>query len=129
LVASAARTTVLIPNTELDIYIPSCGLAFEYQGHQHFYWNSKCGGLQSQKLRDLQKRNTCEQLGISLIQLPFWWDLKADTLTSLVHQIRPDLVCSGSLSALLQPPIPGNVMLRVGFLSAQQWIDVPAVGH
>ena len=55
---------------ELDIYIPSIKLAFEYQGIQHFKAVEHWGGqkqLEKQQEHDQRKARICEGLGICLI--------------------------------------------------------------
>src|SRR5947209_6590090 len=51
---------------ELDIFLPTLSLAFEYQGRQHFQPVTffVLGDLPK---RDNEKRTLCEQAGISLV--------------------------------------------------------------
>jgi hypothetical protein len=79
---------------ELDIYIPALHLAFEYQGKQHYLHDPQevlfAGKAQTE--RDALKREYCKSVGITLIEVPYWW--KASSLSSLVSTIlaqRPDL--------------------------------------
>lgn len=51
---------------ELDVYIPSVQLAFEYQGELHYQKYAKLDK------RDEQKRRACEAEGITLIEIPYW---------------------------------------------------------
>lgn len=67
---SSVSTTT--PSIELDFYLPSVKLAFEYQGDQHFEQTFR-GDVQNQMERDNVKRQLCKQLGISLIEIPYWW--------------------------------------------------------
>jgi hypothetical protein len=59
---------------ELDGYCKDLGIAFEYQGEQHFRLVSKYKmtekTLEKQKNRDEFKRNKCKELGIILIVVP-----------------------------------------------------------
>ena len=52
---------------ELDIWIPSLNLAFEYQGEQHY-------DDEDVMKRDEQKRSACAKKSIHLIEIPHTWD-------------------------------------------------------
>jgi hypothetical protein len=52
---------------ELDIWIPSLNLAFEYQGEQHY-------DDEDVMKRDEQKRSACAKKRIHLIEIPHTWD-------------------------------------------------------
>lgn len=57
---------------ELDIFVPSLNLAFEYQGEQHFHPIEVWGGakaLEAQQERDRRKADLCEANGIDLIYI------------------------------------------------------------
>jgi hypothetical protein len=71
------NTMVLGNRWELDGYCQELNLAFEYHGEQHYeadcYFNlKKDGGLQKQQLRDQEKRLRCQELGIKLIEIPYF---------------------------------------------------------
>jgi hypothetical protein len=61
-------------NLELDIYNPELSLAFEYQGRQHYsftpFFHSSYNDFVKQQERDVFKRQRCEELGITLIEIP-----------------------------------------------------------
>ena len=84
-------------NLELDIYIPKLSLAIEYQGiyeffrilnsdntflfykkkkkgGQHYDWHFLYGSPEMQKKRDSEKRMLCSRVGITLVEIPFWWN-------------------------------------------------------
>lgn len=66
---------------ELDIYIPSKKLAFEYQGIQHFQAVEHWGGqakLEIQKEHDSRKKRICEEKGICLICINYDEELTND---------------------------------------------------
>ncbi|MCK4392664.1 hypothetical protein KAX17_07125 [Candidatus Bipolaricaulota bacterium] len=59
---------------ELDVYVPSRKLAFEYQGQQHFHplqmWGGKAA-LEKTKERDARKRTLCTKVGVKLVQIDY----------------------------------------------------------
>eukprot|EP01127_Copromyxa_protea_P002547 TRINITY_DN1244_c0_g2_i3.p1 TRINITY_DN1244_c0_g2~~TRINITY_DN1244_c0_g2_i3.p1 ORF type:complete len:219 (+),score=47.02 TRINITY_DN1244_c0_g2_i3:961-1617(+) len=76
---------------ELDLWIPSRNIAFEYQGEQHYHDFVQIFGrgadLYSYYLRDQEKKNQCAAEGISLIYVPYWWDMSSSSLQEIiVHQ-------------------------------------------
>jgi hypothetical protein len=76
---------------ELDVYIPSLELALEYQGEQHYKPAFEMHERAQQKRRDYDKEQRCKELGISLVQIPYWWNCTIDTLYSTIHRHRPDI--------------------------------------
>ena len=59
---------------ELDIYIPTLRVAFEYQGQQHFHPIKHWGGQAALKMlqaRDARKVEICKQQGINLITIDY----------------------------------------------------------
>jgi len=57
---------------ELDIFIPSLAVAYEYQGEQHFGENAALLNLSLYRRCDLVKERFCSHLGISLLDVSFW---------------------------------------------------------
>lgn len=61
---------------ELDCYNDSLKIALEYQGEQHYKWPNFTGQSYSQfvqqRYRDEIKRRLCKDLGIKLIEVPYY---------------------------------------------------------
>ena len=59
---------------ELDIFVPACRLAIEYQGQQHFRavaaWGGE-GALRGVQERDRKKAGLCAREGIKLVLVDF----------------------------------------------------------
>ena len=73
---------------QLDIFIPELNLAFEYQGEQHYTFHYLYGHPEERQMRDAEKKIKCAEAGITLIEVPYWWDKAAgDFVTTLcAHQ-------------------------------------------
>jgi len=82
-----------------DICVPSLNLAFEYQGHQHFYDHVLFGDVKSHQARDEERREVCKYLAMTLIEVPYWWQRDKESILSLLHKYRPDIV----------PNVPGRI--------------------
>lgn len=75
---------------ELDVYMPSIGLAFEYQGEQHYvHQGFRTGSGAMQATMDEEKRRLCLGAGIKLIEIPYWWDHQIDTLKATIARYCP----------------------------------------
>jgi hypothetical protein len=48
------------------------------------------------------KEKMCKENGITLVQIPYWWDRKYESLASTIYSHRPDLFQEPSLGT----PIP-----------------------
>jgi hypothetical protein len=78
---------------ELDIFIESMNLAFEYQGKQHYQVDIYFG-KENLFMRDEQKRISCRMHNISLIRIPYYLNNIEELLQYLKLEIskeRPDL--------------------------------------
>ena len=76
----------------LDIYLPKEKLAIEYQGEGHFKDIYALGNRWRQKQRDEEKRKICLENGITLIEIPYWWNWKESTLIGTIREKRVDLL-------------------------------------
>ena len=64
---------------EVDVFLPSLNLAFEFQ-ERHHYIVSECvmKPLAEIQKRDALKKELAQQQGITLITVPCWWDGRPD---------------------------------------------------
>jgi hypothetical protein len=70
------KSPVTKKNLELDCYNPDLKIALEYNGKQHYtytpHFHRSKKDFYSQVHRDDWKRNKCKELGIKLIEVPYW---------------------------------------------------------
>ena len=70
---------------ELDVFIPSVNLGFEYQGEQHYDdIPSAFSQLELYQSRDREKEELSEKQQIKLITIPYWWDKSQSSLFSSI---------------------------------------------
>lgn len=75
---------------ELDVYIPSLKLGFEYQGIQHFKAITHWGGeeqLKKQQEHDKRKKEICKWLGIRLICVNYDEPLNSEYILSRINDM------------------------------------------
>jgi hypothetical protein len=47
--------------------------------------------MDERRQMDLMKEKLCKENGITLVQVPYWWDRKYETLAATIYSHRPDL--------------------------------------
>eukprot|EP01124_Arcella_intermedia_P012701 TRINITY_DN19044_c0_g2_i1.p1 TRINITY_DN19044_c0_g2~~TRINITY_DN19044_c0_g2_i1.p1 ORF type:complete len:446 (+),score=129.38 TRINITY_DN19044_c0_g2_i1:700-2037(+) len=80
---------------ELDIWVPLYNIAIEYQGEHHFHdlcaAYGPTGTVSLYTKRDIKKKETCKEKGITLITIPYWWDRHKESLSSTLHHALPEV--------------------------------------
>jgi len=104
----------------IDIFIPSLNLGFEYQGQQHYdvrfpsEANATIRTFDRYK-KDDEKRNACKTLGITLIEVPYWWDGSKSSLISTIRSSREDMktiLPDSGVEEIPKEMVPLNKKLR-----------------
>ena len=74
---------------ELDLFIPSLNIAFEYQGEQHFdeLISNGFSPLEVYQSNDHQKSELCKFYSIKLMIVPYWWDSSPSSLLSSISSL------------------------------------------
>ena len=71
---------------ELDVFIPSLSLAFEYQGKQHYQEVGVFNPSRTYQQRDEEKRILCASNNIKLIEVPYWWNRTQESLREMINK-------------------------------------------
>lgn len=67
-------------------------VASEYQGEQHYHEVPIFGPLEVMQRRDAEKRRLCEEMGVRLVEVPYWWDGQLASLACTLHRRFPTLL-------------------------------------
>jgi hypothetical protein len=78
----------------LDAFLPKYRVAFEYHGEQHFHDVYPFGAQRYYAERDRYKRIACHDHDITLIEIPYWWDFKQESLLATIFQHRSDMLAT-----------------------------------
>ena len=108
---------------ELDIYLPDENIGFEYQGQQHYYDIFAMGSRWHQRQRDAEKRKLCLQRGITLIEVPYWWDRSTESLAGAIKEQREDINFPSNVGEPI-PKLPPKGFPSKGIsalMHAEQW--------
>jgi len=63
----------------------------EYNGEQHYLhipYSVHARTVHFVHNRDKEKRDKCEKNGITLINIPYWWDLKKESVLELLSRAK-----------------------------------------
>eukprot|EP00026_Physarum_polycephalum_P002873 Phypoly_transcript_02882.p1 GENE.Phypoly_transcript_02882~~Phypoly_transcript_02882.p1 ORF type:complete len:833 (+),score=72.23 Phypoly_transcript_02882:121-2619(+) len=91
---------------ELDVWIPKKNIGFEFQDLYHYVttWYAQ-HTLDHIHQKDAIKKESVEQMGITLVFVPCWWDGTLGSLAATIHSLRPELISYSKASPIhLNPP-------------------------
>jgi len=98
-------------NMELDIWIPSLKLAFEYQREEKAWLFGKKYNKRlqmEQEQRYTEKIHLLQEIGIILIIVYRWWDEEISSLVATIHKSCPSLAEKHFASPMEGIPIPNQ---------------------
>jgi hypothetical protein len=100
---------------QLDVYFPDLMLGLEYQGEAHYGHSSfKREDTTSLMKRDAEKKLQAAKLGITLVEVPYWWDGSKLQLEATIQQHRPDLIDKAQVEPIsLTIPAPYKKPRRI----------------
>jgi hypothetical protein len=98
----------------LDFFIPSQRLGFELHGEQHY---NNLPFFTNPKERDKNKSNLCTT--IDLIVIPYWWNLKKESVAGEIHMKREELFNDGKLKLECIPEKPTVITQPKGLRKAR----------
>ena len=74
-------------SVQFDIFLISRNIAFEYHGKQHYEdIPSNFAPLELFNRRDKEKKALCEEFGIHLIIIPYWWNNQLNSLSNTINK-------------------------------------------
>lgn len=76
-------------------------------GAQHYHQTNVFGDVGERVVLDAEKEVACIAADISLITVPYWWDMRRESLLKTILDKRPDLrskISPGKLDPSLIPP-------------------------
>lgn len=108
---------------ELDVYLPELELGIEYNGEHHYHDNPFFGGLELYQRRDNEKRKICQEKGIKLVTIPYWWDNTIQSFVATLYWSFPELIESAISS---QSGEGGDYMRNLlEDVKAKKWSPIP----
>jgi hypothetical protein len=107
---------------ELDIFLPTENIAFEYHG-EHHYWDVYHLGNYWQKIqRDKERREYCELNDITLFEIPYWWDKQVPSLLATIYKQRKDLIPDPGLGKSIPMDFEGIISGKESeLMHGQEW--------
>ena len=70
---------------QFDVFLVDKNIAFEYHGQQHYEDIPAFAPTELYKKRDSEKEILCQEFGIQLIIVPYWWNNSVQTLKQILE--------------------------------------------
>ena len=77
---------------ELDIFLPQLKVGIEYNGEHHYHEIPFFGPLEVIQRRDREKQELCQEIGVSLVTIPYWWDKQKESLMATLWRECPQVL-------------------------------------
>ncbi len=78
-----------------------------------------------QKQNDVEKKKLCLERGITLIEVPYWWDQQTKSLVATIRDQRPDIKFPSTLEGGYPiSKVPSKGFPSIGLpelMHAEQW--------
>jgi hypothetical protein len=81
----------------------------EYQGEIHYFDIPIYGNLGRRQKNDKHKVAVSADMGITVIQIPFWWDKSPQSLISTIKMQRPDLLQHYPSGKAIPTTVPSQI--------------------
>eukprot|EP01114_Cavostelium_apophysatum_P021346 TRINITY_DN7423_c0_g1_i1.p1 TRINITY_DN7423_c0_g1~~TRINITY_DN7423_c0_g1_i1.p1 ORF type:complete len:1013 (-),score=259.24 TRINITY_DN7423_c0_g1_i1:4-3042(-) len=76
---------------KFDVFVPSLNIAVDYRSQKYFLWTPLYGAYDSYHRLAEEKRKACQDAGITLIEIPFWWNKSRSALGLTILRSSPEL--------------------------------------
>ena len=75
-------------SAQFDLFIPKLNLAIEFHGIHHYKELPSFGSIDMYQQRDEEKEKLCAEHGISLVVVPYTWDLSTSQLQEFISNSK-----------------------------------------
>jgi len=86
-----------------DVFIPELSLAVQYIRDAHEFFQERVFGILKVSTSLANKRQKSFDNGVTLIEVPFWWDRSVHSLAAMITIVRPDHIIVNKNSKVKNP--------------------------
>jgi len=87
----------------ISVYVPQHKLGFDYYVDPNTNGQYAVGANYNFNFFHNAKKLVCEKAGITLIDVPSWWDKKSESILAAINRCRPEIFKQSSSSSSSQP--------------------------